>query len=233
VGAPSHGGSVDATALAAQLGLTFRDPDLFLRAITHPSFTAEHGGQDYERLEFLGDSVLGLVVSEFLHERFPQHPEGELTRMRTSVVRSGALAAAAREIGVADLVRLGRGAARAGDMGRASVLEAVFESITAAVYLDSGIEAARSFVVTALASRLRDDVLVAEVTDPKTRLQEATQARGLGLPAYHVISEDGPAHERRFVVEAELDGRVLGRGAGATKQAAAQAAAAEALRSFD
>jgi ribonuclease-3 len=225
VGAPSHGGSVDATALAAQLGLTFRDPDLFLRAITHPSFTAEHGGQDYERLEFLGDSVLGLVVSEFLHERFPQHPEGELTR--------GALAAAAREIGVADLVRLGRGAARAGDMGRASVLEAVFESITAAVYLDSGIEAARSFVVTALASRLRDDVLVAEVTDPKTRLQEATQARGLGLPAYHVISEDGPAHERRFVVEAELDGRVLGRGAGATKQAAAQAAAAEALRSFE
>ncbi|MDO8916081.1 MAG: ribonuclease III [Coriobacteriia bacterium] len=226
-------GDPDAAVLAASVGLTFADPELFLRAITHSSFAAEHGGEDYERLEFLGDSVLSLVVSEFLHESFPQRPEGDLTRMRTSVVRGGVLADAARDIGVPDLVRLGRGATRAGDRDRASVLEAVFEAISAAVYLDGGLEAARGFILGALGSRLRPEVLLAELTDPKTRLQEATQARGLGLPSYEVVSEGGPAHERCFMVEAVLGGRVLGHGSGHTKQAAAQAAAAEALNSFE
>lgn len=233
VSGSSRSGTADAAALAARLDLTFLDPALFLRAVTHSSYVAEHDGDDYERLEFLGDSVLSLVVSEHLHETFPDLPEGDLTRMRTSVVRGGALAAAAREIGVPGLVRLGRGALRAGDRDRSSVLEAVFEAIVGAVYLDGGIEAARRFVLGALASRLRSDVLVAQITDPKTRLQEATQARGLGLPSYRVVTQEGPAHERHFVIEAELDGRVLGRGTGASKQAAAQAAAAEALSTFE
>lgn len=230
---PTHAQDPDAAALAARLGLTFRDPALFLRAVTHSSYVAEHGGEDYERLEFLGDSVLGLVVSDHLHETFADRPEGDLTRMRTSVVRGGALADAARHIGVPGVVRLGRGSLRAGDKDRSSVLEAVFEAIVGAVYLDGGIEAASRFVLRALASNLRAGVLVAAITDPKTRLQEATQARGLGLPSYRVVSEEGPAHQRHFLVEAELDGRVLGRGDGHSKQAAEQSAAAEALSAFE
>jgi len=150
--------------------------------------------------------------------------------MRTSVVRGGALADASRALGVAPLIRLGKGAARAGEAERSSVLEAVFEALTGAVYVDGGLDAARDFVRSALASRLEPDALLATITDAKTRLQELTQGRGLGLPAYEVVSHEGPAHDRTFVVEAIVDGRAVGRGSGSSKQAAAQAAAAEALR---
>jgi ribonuclease-3 len=233
VATPTRDDTPDVAALAAGVGLEFRDPALFLRAVTHASYAAEHGGEDYERLEFLGDSVLGLIVSHHLHESFPDRPEGDLSRMRTSVVRGGALAQAAREIGIPAVVRLGRGALRAGDQDRSSVLEAVFEAIVGAVYLDAGIDPASRFVLRALASNLRPDTLIAAITDPKTRLQEATQARGLGLPSYRVVSEDGPAHLRHFIVETRLDGRTLGRGQGHSKQAAEQSAAAEALNSFE
>ena len=208
------------------------DETLFVRALTHPSWSAENGGDDYERLEFLGDSVLGLVVAEHLHQAFPDRPEGDLTRMRTSVVRGGALAEAARDLGLAGLVRLGKGAARAEEGDRSSVLEAVFEALVGAVYLDSGLDAARRFVLGALSERLEESALVDAVTDAKTRLQELTQGEGRGLPSYRVVSEAGPPHHRTFEVEAVLGDRVLGRGSGASKQAASQAAAAEALETL-
>jgi len=227
----SHRGT--AAESAAALGLSFADESLFVRALTHPSWTAEMGGDDYERLEFLGDSVLGLVVSEHLHEMFPDLPEGELTRMRTSVVRGGALADAARRLGVGHLIRLGKGAAKAGEQDRPSVLEAVFEALVAAVYQDAGLDAARAFVLQSLEPRLKPEALMAAITDAKTRLQELTQARGLGLPRYEVLSSDGPPHERTFRVAAVLEGRTLGSGSGASKQAASQAAAAEALLALE
>jgi ribonuclease-3 len=215
------------------LGLSMRDPALLETALTHPSWASEHdAAPDYQRLEFLGDAVLALIVSERLYLAFPDLPEGDLTRMRISVVRGGALARAARGLGLGPLIRLGRGSSRGRDQDRTSVLEAAMESVIGAVYLDGGIEAARSFVDHALAEMLDARALAAQVSDAKSRLQELTQARGLGLPEYRETGHDGPDHERTFSVEVVLGERVVGAGSGPSKQAAAQAAAAAALVSL-
>jgi ribonuclease-3 len=214
---------------AEALGLEFADPALLAAALTHPSWAAEHGGDDYQRLEFLGDAVLGMIVSEAVFEAFPDVAEGDLTRMRISVVRSGALARAARAMGIGPLIRVGVGAARGRDQERASVLEAVMESVVGAVYVDGGLEAARAFVKRALAVMLDPSVLVEQVSDAKSRLQEHTQAHGLGLPRYVASGHEGPEHERTFFVEVLLGEEVVGSGSGHSKQSAAQAAAADAL----
>jgi ribonuclease III len=218
-------------ALQCRLGTAFADAGLLLRAVTHPSWALEQGGQDYERLEFLGDSVLGFVVAEYLHATFPELAEGELTRMKIALVSGPALAETGRELGLADAARLGRGAAREGI--KPSVLEAMFEAIVGAVYLDAGVDVAREFVLRALGSRLDPAALVAGVSDPKSTLQEYTQARGLGLPAYRITGNEGPAHDPRFFAEVEVGERVVGRGDGTSKQSAEQAAAEAALETLD
>jgi ribonuclease-3 len=215
---------------AKTLGLHLADPSLLERALTHPSLAAERGGDDYERLEFLGDSVLGLVVAQHVYDAFPALPEGDLSRMKVSVVRGGALARAARALGVGSLVLLGRGAEAGGERDRDSVLENAMEAIIGAIFVDAGFDAARSFVERVLAERLAADGLLDEVDDPKTRLQEVAQARGLGLPAYRVSAQEGPPHERVFRIEVVVDGEVLGAGSGGSKRAAAQVAAAVALQ---
>jgi ribonuclease-3 len=226
------GSSEHTERVAERLGLVFRDLDLLAAALTHPSWAAENDGADYQRLEFLGDAVLALVVSERLYASFPDLAEGDLTRMRISVVRGGALARAARTLGLSGAIRAGRGASRDRDHERSSVLEAVMESVIGAVYLDAGLEAARSFVERALAEMLDEGTLAAQVSDPKTRLQEHTQAHGLGLPTYRETSHEGPPHDRVFFAEVLLGEDVIGSGSGASKQAAAQAAAAAALASL-
>lgn len=213
------------------VGHRFADPSLLERAFTHPSWAAEHGGGDYERLEFLGDSVLGFVVAAHLLRAFPERPEGELTRMKSSIVRGGVLAQAAREIGVATLVRTGRGASRGGDAARASVLEAVMEAVIGALFLDGGLDVAAAFVERALAGPLDALGEASPVDDARSRLQELTQANGSGLPVYRTVAVSGPDHAREYVIEVDVAGVLAGRGAGHSKRAAAQAAAADALES--
>lgn len=223
---------VPADAIAERLGLTVRDPALIERAVTHPSWSSEHGGPHYERLEFLGDSVLGFVVADLLHSAYPDRPEGDLTQMKIALVRGGTLAEMALELGLDAFVRLGRGAERSGDRLRPSVLEAVFEAVVGALYLDQGVEAARDFISRSLGKRLTYAASAARAGDAKTTLQERAQAAGLGLPSYEIVHESGPHQERVFTAEVRLDGCIMGKGSGRTKQAAQTSAAAVALQAL-
>jgi ribonuclease III len=214
--------------LQQRLGVVFADRDLLQRALTHPSWTGEHGDLSYQRLEFLGDSVLGFVVADLVHSRFPDRPEGDLTRMKLALVSGVTLAGVARDLRLSPAIRVGKGAEQAAE--RDSVLEACFEAIVGAVYLDRGLPEARTFVLRTLGERLEaDTLLVAATRNPKGELQELAQARALGLPTYEVVSSEGPVHDVRFVVRVVLEGRELAVGSGSSKQAAEQEAAKAAL----
>ncbi|MHB1340247.1 MAG: ribonuclease III [Coriobacteriia bacterium] len=216
----------------ALLGHVFGDRSLVVTALTHPSRSAESDDADsYERLEFLGDSVLGLIVAEELFRRFPDAPEGILTRRKIAVVSGERLSAVAAEAGLEPLLMFGKGESRAGVRGRASVLENALEALVGAVYLDAGLEAARGVVVRVLGHVLDLDDIAAE-DDPKSSLQEITQARGAGLPLYAVTGSSGPAHSPSFTVEVRLGGRTLGTGTGRSKKEAEKAAAAAALEAL-
>ena len=205
----------------------FREPQLLALALTHPSYAAEQGDiETYQRLEFLGDAVLGFVVAERLYRLLPDAPEGELTQRKNHAVAGSALSETARTIGLDDVVFLGKGVS-AEERGRSSILEDVFEAIVGAVYLDGGLEAAADFIVRSLGERfLGAD---SRATDPKSALQQLTQAAGQGLPEYRVVETAGPPHLREFTVEVMVDGAVAGLGIGSSKQAAEKAAAADAL----
>lgn len=210
------------------LGYRFAAPALLVTALTHPSYAAEHPrAVSYERLEFLGDAVLGLIVSERLYREFPDAPEGDLTRRKHAVVAGDALALAAREIGLAEFVLLGAGAGASGDRGRNSVLENVTEAIIGAIYLDGGMDAASAFVSGSIADRLATPEI--PVVDSKGALQQHTQALDGSLPVYRITSVSGPVHERTFTAQVSVRGAVVGTGTGCSKQSAEKAAAAEAL----
>jgi ribonuclease-3 len=215
------------TAVQERLGVTFGDLALLERALTHPSWAEENGGEHYERLEFLGDSVLGFIVADYLHGRFPDRPEGDLTRMKRTLVAGTVLASVGRELGLDAAVRMGRGASRA--TARDSVVEACFEAVVGAVYLDTGLDAARGLVLRALGDRTDHETLSTAENDPKSALQELAQARGLGLPRYRIVSTEGPAHEPRFAAEVVLGDEPVASGEGTSKQAAERAAALAAL----
>jgi ribonuclease-3 len=217
-------------ALLERLGVPITDRELYRRALTHPSWALEHGGEDYERLEFLGDAVLAWVVAPRLYEAFPDLPEGDLTLMKIALTSGRTLAAVARELGVGPAIRFGRGAVR--EASRASVLENAFEALVAAVYLDAGIDAAGAFALRMLGDRIDRDTLLATPLDAKNRLQELTQSGGFGLPSYAIVERTGPVHDPVFTAEVSLGGQVRGRGQGATKQRAEQAAAAAALEAL-
>jgi ribonuclease-3 len=205
------------------------------QALTHPSFANEQkasGGPstDYQRLEFLGDAVLGFVVSEELIARFPDAREGELSRLRAHVVSTEALAGFAREIGLGRSLFLGRGASAARDREQTSVLADAVEAVIAAVHLDKGLHAARemigAIVVRGLASPR-------PVRDAKSELQERVQAEGEAAPVYRVVSVDGPHHARTFVVEVALARGLSAEGRGGSKRVAEQEAARAALDRLD
>lgn len=215
-------------AAELMIGHTFSDPGLLKTALTHPSYAAEHVDTDtYDRLEFLGDAVLGFVVSNHVFTTFPEAPEGVLTRRKHHAVSREALAEAADELGLADLVLLGAGAHAAGERQRASILENTIEAVIAAVYLDAGLEAARAFVLRVLHDRLHGEAGVEP--DAKGALQEWSQSSARSLPAYRIVAASGPPHRRHFTAEVSVGGQVLGTGEGATKQAAEKAAATSAL----
>ena len=206
----------------------FVDRDLLLRALTHPSYSLEHGGEDYQRLEFLGDSVLSFVVATHLYEAFPDLDEGVLTRMKVALTSGRTLADAGRELDLGPALRLGRGAVREAD--RDSVLEDTLEAIIGAVYVDAGLDAARGVVLGCLGDRFDPQALLGTTLDAKTELQELTQGRKLGLPTYEIVERSGPAHEPRFKAVVRVGGRPAGEGEGTSKQTAQQAAAADALK---
>lgn len=201
-------------------------------ALTHPSFANEQRGRcaDNQRLEFLGDAVLGLLVGELLMERLPTAKEGELSLLRSLLVNAEALATWARVVGVGPALRLGRGADAAGERERENVLADAVEAIVGAVYLDRGTMAARA-LATAIVSeplgRLEGSSTVGR--DAKSELQEQVQARGGSSPRYRVVDTVGPDHRREFVVVVEVDGAMLGEGRGRSKKLAEQAAARAAI----
>jgi ribonuclease-3 len=226
-----EGGSLappDLAALQERLGHRFADTALLEDALTHRSLANEDGrsGLGNERLEFLGDAVLDLVVSELLMEANPDVDEGVLSRARAAAVNAGALAERARELDLGDFVRLGRGERRAGGAGKPSILADTFEALLGALYLDAGLATVRAFIERELAPGLSASE---DLRDAKTRLSEEVQKQGCEVPRYQTVAERGPDHAKEFEVEVRVNDEVLGRGSGSSKRSAEQRAAQGAL----
>jgi ribonuclease-3 len=216
--------------LARRIGRDFADLALLDRALTHASLaneTLDPEVADNEPLEFLGDAVLGMLVTDALHQRDPDGAEGEKSRRRAQIVSTPSLAHHAARLGLPELLRLGRGEEKTGGREKKALWANAFEAVVAAVYLDGGFEAARGFVRAAFAAELESGV--AAVEDPKSALQELLQARGRPLPSYSVVAEEGPSHRRRFRVECRLDDGTVTAGEDYSKKAAQQLAARAAL----
>jgi ribonuclease III len=214
--------------LCRRLGYRFDDDDLLELALRHRSWCAEHGAvASNERLEFLGDAVLGLVVTDHLFRTAPDSSEGVLARRRSELVSATALAGVARTVGLGDALLLGKGEEATGGRAKTSILADAMESVLGAVYLDRGIDAATAVVLRLLDERI-DGVVSGDVaSDHKSRLQEVAAHRFGELPRYE-LTEDGPEHEKRFRAVVRLGGSVWGDGEGRTKKEAEQAAAREA-----
>lgn len=214
-------------ALIERLGVGL-DGELLERALTHRSYAYEHGGlPTNERLEFLGDSVLGLVVTDSLFRTFPDLAEGHLAKLRAAVVNARTLAVIGRELGVGPALRLGRGEEATGGRDKASILADTVEALIGAVFLEHGIEVATSTVHRLVDRHVESSATLGAALDWKTSLQELTAALGLGVPMY-VVTEDGPDHAKTFEARVALGEELLGFGAGQSKKAAEQAAAATA-----
>lgn len=214
--------------LESRLGYRFSDRALLDRALSHRSWCAENGGvPSNERLEFLGDAVLGWAIADLAFHRFTDVPEGRLTDLRKSVVNATALALIASEIGIGPHLKLGKGEAASGGASRPSILSDAFEAVLAAIYLDGGAEPAFSLVERFVAPHMAQTVDGQIIHDHKTELQELCARRGKPAPEY-VLSSVGPDHDRTFTADVMIGGRSVGTGDGGSKKAAEQAAAAAA-----
>lgn len=216
----------------ANLGLTFRDKTLLQRALTHRSYLNEIAYfplEDNERLEFLGDAVLDFVTAEYLYHRFPELSEGRLTSLRAALVRTETLARFASDMGLGDLIYLGRGEEESGGRERPAILCDCYESLIGALYLDQGLEATKALVVPVIRSAI-PEILEGEADkDAKSLLQELSQKYRRITPSYKTIGERGPDHAKEFTVAAMIGQETYAVGVGHSKQAAAQAAAQDAL----
>ena len=223
--------------LEEKLGYTFHDRALLENALTHSSCANESRGrlQSNERLEFLGDSILGMVVADYLYRTHPDLPEGELTRTRAAVVCEESLAAVAQELGLGEYLRLGKGEEAGGGRQRPSIQADAVEAVLAAVYLDGGIGSARKIIQRYILSR-EVVVLSREVAgqpghrDYKTVLQELVQRESGQVLQYRLTGEQGPDHDKRFFIQVALNGAPLGEGSGRTKKEAEQMAAKAAIQ---
>jgi len=223
----------DLSALQTMLGLSFNDPSLLEQALVHSSYVNENPGlalTSNERLEFLGDAILGLVVAEKLYQDFPQFTEGKMTRLRSALVRRDTLSRMAEAIELGDYLYLGKGEEASGGRHKPANLAGALEAVIAAVFLDQGLAAARSFVLSLLGKELQKVISQGIRADHKSQLQELIQARQQQTPTYHVIEAVGPDHDRRFTVEVKVGDTVLGRGSGKGKRAAEAEAARSALQ---
>jgi len=216
--------------LTKRLGVEFHDLGLLRQALTHRSYLGEvENAESNERLEFLGDSVLGLVVAEYLYRRYGDRTEGELAKAKAVAVSEPILAQAAKDLGIDKVILLSAGEEASGGRQRLSILSDTFEAVVAAVFLDLGLETARGFILRALEQILEDIERKEHIRDYKSLLQELTQGSRKRAPDYVVVSEKGADHDKTFVVEVRLDTEVLGKGTGKSKKQAEQAAALEAL----
>jgi ribonuclease III len=217
----------DLTRLQKDLGYCFSDADLLTRSLTHVSFGRGKADGHNETLEFLGDAVLDLAVSDLLMRRFPDKSEGDLSKMRASLVNATALAEKATGLRLGELLRMGKGEERSGGRQKTSILAGVFEALLGAVYWDGGYDAARRIVERYFAPGIEETNLGQQ--DYKTRLQEISQMLFREPPVYKLVAETGPDHEKRFVTEIAVGGKVLGRGEGRSKKQSEQEAAEKAL----
>lgn len=225
---------VSVQEFADRLGLKFSDPLLLTRALTHRSYLNEHPEalEDNERLEFLGDAVLDFLVGAWLYNRFPEMSEGNLTRLRSALVRTENLAEFAANIGLGQAMLLGHGEDEASGRQRPALLCAAFEALVGALYLEGGISAVQEFVSPMLEPAARQILSGRKDKDPKSLLQEWAQSQGFGTPYYRTIGTYGPDHARVFEVEVHINGHVYGKGQGQSKQAAAKAAAQAAIEAL-
>jgi ribonuclease-3 len=208
-----------------RIGHAFSNPEILFQALTHRSFANLHN----ERLEFLGDGILNFISAEALYARFPQHPEGVLTRMRARLVREETLAELAVNLNLGDCLKLGSGELKSGGYRRASTLADAFEAVIAAIYLDAGIDAARHFVLHHLGDRFDGLEAVALDKDPKTRLQEWCQGKAFPLPQYTLLSQIGEAHALMFTVNCVVKNLPEVQATANSRRKAEQTAAAELL----
>lgn len=223
--------SVDERMSVAEraVGHRFKDRALLLTALTHPSAVEDRApGLYYERLEFLGDPIIGFVIAEELYRRFPELDEGGMTRIKVSLVAGTTLAGVAGGLGLEQAIIFGESVKRTGTRGLASALENVYEALTAALYLDAGLERAREWVLSTLGPLISPDAAQTP-ENPKSLLQELVQARG-ATPTYRIPSQSGPPHARIFTAVVEVGGEVLGEGHGRSKKEAEAAAAAAAIQ---
>lgn len=214
-----------------RLNLPFRDYFLLTRALTHRSYLNENKDalEDNERLEFLGDAVLDFIVAEWLYHHYPEKPEGDLTRLRASLVHTDQLANFARKIHLGSALRLGKGEVQAGGRDRTTLLCDAFEALIGALYIHGGITAVNQFMIPLL-TEVADLILANHKDeDTKSRLQEWAQGHGFTSPKYVLISEEGPDHQKTFEMEVRISTRPFGRGIGSSKQSAEKLAAKNAL----
>jgi ribonuclease-3 len=222
----------DFSACAEKLELSFSDSALLTEALTHRSYLNEHRdyvGSHNERLEFLGDAVLELAVTDFLFKKFPLKPEGELTSFRAALVNTSSLAESAQKLGIGTYLLLSKGEARDTGKARDVILADAFEAILGALYLDSGYAAAEAFIAKHIFNKIDDVIARRTYQDAKSRFQEIAQERKNSTPHYRTLYETGPAHLRQFTVGVFLGEEEVGRGDGQSKQTAEQAAAEVAL----
>jgi ribonuclease-3 len=220
--------------LQERLGYTFEDPRLLDRALTHTSYTNELSGGSRahnEPLEFLGDAVLGFLVADLLHRASPEGAEGDKTKTRAHLVSAPSLATRAEALGLASLMRLGRGEEKTGGREKAKLWADAYEAVVAAIYLDGGVEAAHRFVAAQFASDVASAASLRS-RDHKSALQELLQGRGVPPPDYVLVGEQGPSHRRRFLVRCDVGGRPVAEGTGYSKKQAQQEAARLALEAL-
>ena len=219
------------TELEQTIGYIFSDPKLLETAMTHTSYANDHNCPSLERMEFLGDSVLGFIAADFLFNHKPEIQEGRMTRLRSEQVCSQGLSSAAKKIGLGKYLRLSRGEEKSGGRKKRSNLEDAMEALIAAIYLDSGINEARKFIMRFVLDDI-DFSEVKEKIDNKSALQEVLQINGVADIRYEEVSSEGPDHDKTFVCRVVYAGAEIGRGSGKTKKEAEQNAAGKALIHF-
>jgi ribonuclease III len=220
---------------AKVLGVVFDDIQLLVTAFTHRSYLNEHkksASEHNERLEFLGDAVLELVVTEYLYANFSE-PEGILTNWRSSLVRTESIGAAAAKFEFEPLLRLSRGEKHGTERARAQILANSYEAVVGALYIDKGYGAAKSFITKSILVTFKEILKTGSWMDPKSHLQEVAQSKDGHTPVYQVLSEEGPDHEKTFTVGVYVGGKLKGTGVGPSKQAGQQKAAEAALQSYN
>jgi len=221
------------TELQNKIDIYFNDLALLRKSLTHKSFANENrnlGLKDNERLEFLGDSVLDIVISEYMFNRYPDYQEGELAKMRAVLVSAPILADKAKELNLGKYLLLGKGEVMTGGRNRSSILADAFEALVGSIYLDNSLDTARSFILRLMKEDIETVEAGEHIQDYKTALQEKIQKASNSRPEYYVINEEGPDHSKEFTIQVKFNDKSLGQGSGSSKKEAQQEAAKNALK---